>query len=86
MALLFEYLPYQLVGCYLEKTMENWTETIGAVTRRVHELARYTPDTLKGVGLLGAAGAKPRVAAAVVAELTSAKANELYRGLTDGSK
>lgn len=38
--------------------MENWTETIGAVTRRVHELARYTPDTVKGVGLLGAAGAK----------------------------
>lgn len=24
----------------------------------MHELARYTPDTVKGVGLLGAAGAK----------------------------
>ncbi|AJW93831.1 carboxymuconolactone decarboxylase family protein (plasmid) [Burkholderia gladioli pv. gladioli] len=38
--------------------MLNWTETIAAVTRRVHELARYTPDTVKGIAMLGGAGAK----------------------------
>jgi 16S rRNA (cytidine1402-2'-O)-methyltransferase len=39
---------------------------------------------LAAVRKLVAAGAKPRVAAGVVAELTGAAANQLYKALTDG--
>jgi 16S rRNA (cytidine1402-2'-O)-methyltransferase len=39
---------------------------------------------LAAVKKLVAAGAKPRVAAGVVAELTGAAANQLYKALTDG--
>lgn len=38
--------------------MLNWTETMGVVTGRLNELARHTPDTLKGVAMLGGAGSK----------------------------
>jgi 16S rRNA (cytidine1402-2'-O)-methyltransferase len=41
-----------------------------------------TGPALEAVRRLVEAGAKPRVAAAVVAELTGVSANELYRGLT----
>jgi 16S rRNA (cytidine1402-2'-O)-methyltransferase len=40
------------------------------------------PAGLEAVRRLVGAGAKPRIAAAVVAELTGGKANELYRALT----
>ena len=40
------------------------------------------PAGLEAVRRLVEAGAKPRIAAAVVAELTGGKANELYRALT----
>jgi 16S rRNA (cytidine1402-2'-O)-methyltransferase len=49
--------------------------------------ARHEPDigpALDAVRRLVEAGAKPRVAAGVVAELTGAKANALYSALTSG--
>jgi 16S rRNA (cytidine1402-2'-O)-methyltransferase len=50
----------------------------------VAEVAELGP-ALDAVRRLVEAGAKPRVAAGVVAELTGAKANALYRGLTASS-
>jgi 16S rRNA (cytidine1402-2'-O)-methyltransferase len=40
------------------------------------------PAGLEALRRLVEAGAKPRKAAAIVAELTGSSANELYRGLT----
>jgi 16S rRNA (cytidine1402-2'-O)-methyltransferase len=45
--------------------------------------ARQTTPALSAVKRLVEAGAKPRIAAGVVAELTGLAANELYRALTD---
>jgi 16S rRNA (cytidine1402-2'-O)-methyltransferase len=46
------------------------------------EVVRVSAPALDAVKRLVAAGAKPRVAAQVVAELTGAPANDLYRALT----
>jgi 16S rRNA (cytidine1402-2'-O)-methyltransferase len=46
--------------------------------------AAAEPAGVEALRRLVEAGAKPRVAAAIVAELTGGSANELYRGLTRG--
>jgi 16S rRNA (cytidine1402-2'-O)-methyltransferase len=52
------------------------------VVGAARETARVSPPALDAVTRLVDAGAKPRVAARVVAELTGAGANELYAALT----
>ncbi len=44
------------------------------------------PAAVAAVARLVAAGAKPRTAASVVAELTGASANELYRAVSEGDR